>query len=90
MGLTFADSDSVAGTWTVAGYNPTIDLGFWNADAYVLYARTTSTVVTPDLVAHRFATTTDGATCSLRAIDVLSNGDIVSIPYGCRLTYLGP
>lgn len=81
--LTHATADSVSGTWDVrdkrgAVYESAVLLGFYNVDAYVLYARGSGTSLT---YAHRIARDGDTITCTAKI--VFGN----ALP--CAVTYLG-
>jgi hypothetical protein len=83
--LTYATADSVAGTWDVRDrqgrsmYQSAIGLGFYNVDAYVLYAK--GAVATSLTYAHRIARNGDAITCSANI--VLAS----TVP--CVVAYLG-
>jgi hypothetical protein len=86
MTVTFASIDSVAATFDVKNANGAVifggpaQLGFWNADAYLLYVRYSERRV----YAHRITRAGDGMTC---AASVVGLGGITN---HCTLTYIGP
>lgn len=85
--VTYATNDSVAGTWNVpsstGGMVGPVGLGFWNADAFVLYGEQRNTiggVVFASTQAHRV--TRDS--CTVRTV---ASGEPTR---PCTLTYVGP
>lgn len=86
MTVTFASPDSVAATFDVKNANGGVifsgpaQLGFWNIDAYVLYARYSASLV----YAHRITRAGDGMTC---AASVVGLGGVTN---DCTLSYIGP
>jgi len=84
--LTYAAADSIAGTWQVPGYRSDAALGFYNVDAYVLYAYPT----TGNTITHRFKFARGDASCEAGYIYLTSGGGIGRLEGPCAVSYLGP
>lgn len=79
--ITRATQDSVFGTWDVPGFRTAMDLGFWNDDAYVVYAKGTTAHTFP----HRIAWG-DKPTCEIRVTGINSSGQAQTHKGTCTLS----
>lgn len=80
--LTSATADSVAGSWSVASslltFQPAVQLGKWNEDAFVLYARGGDGAT----YSHRIARAGGGYSC----VGLV----VLGASFSCAVEYLGP
>ena len=84
--ITYATADSVAGAWDVrspdgqAFYEPPVSLGFWNQDAYVLYAKGAQAAAVT--YTHRVWRDGEATACTAKIAAGAS--------FACVVAYLGP
>ncbi len=78
--LSGVTDEEVTGQWVVQGYESEVGLGFWNVDAYVLYATATGTGWT---IRHRVSGS--GVTLSVECGVVYFNNGLTSIDGTCTL-----
>lgn len=82
--VTFADADSVKGTWSVPGYLATQPRPIgWNVDAYLVMAQLNGGPL--GIVTNRLARTSSGYSCSGRWNSPDGTG-----PISCSFEYVGP
>lgn len=84
MILTHATEDSIAGSWSVTFYDTDMSLGFWNVDAYVVYASMTGATIT-----HRLARQTGSNNLNCEAGILLPTSTGFLRQEGtCRITWI--
>jgi len=78
--ITSSSDASVEGTWDVPEFNTEIELGDWNEDAYLVWARDRSL----GILTHRMTPNGGGAACSGRWLQNVGGG-LDSRPFTCTV-----
>jgi hypothetical protein len=90
MVLTYATADSIAGTWSVIGYDPQILQGRFDGGYYFAYANVNDSPTTAYTVTE-FATTASATRCKMTAAQISNNFPPPLITgIKCSLKYVGP